>query len=205
MALAYTRKIIMDYVTNDRCKRGRERPVLQVLVPACQAGSGYAWLNGYCVLSCRADGNDVVISGEVRIGEHIADNPGLIASLANALDPAAVLVGMDLTGMVSSLGRLPIDAPDQAPALALLTKLRSMLEMHSPIDLGQPDGDALDSLNAHLLAETLADHASDCLLEATFRTLADVSAVKLYASWQAWRQSLVPVMPEKEVPQNVDA
>ena len=188
---------------------GGRRPLIQVLVPALrtvdQPGMSFAWLNGYCLLSCRLEGHGVILGGEVRIGEHLADNPSLIASLADALDPAAVLAGMDLTSVVSGLGRLPFDAPDQAPALAVLTKLRSMLEHHKPIDLGQPDGDGLDRLNPSLLAEMLADQAGACLLALSQTALPDVHQGTVQAAWQKWRQSLVPVLPEKEVPEIFEA
>lgn len=224
----------MEHVNDNSRQGGQEGPLFQVLIPACQTidqpGAGYAWLNGYCVLSCRLDTDNVVLCGEVRIGEHLAENPELITGLADTLDPAAVLAGRDLTSMLSSLGRLPIDAADPAPALALLTKLRNMLEQNRPIDLiitpksrnavlleakarapgssrnglsyrvGQPFGEDLDSGNPHLLAEILADHASACLFALGRLTLSHVQQVNLDVAWRTWRQSLVPVLFEKEVP-----
>jgi hypothetical protein len=188
----------MEHV-NDNA--GLQRPLIQVLVPDLQTvdqpGARYAWLNGYCIITCDTD--DLTVGGEVRIGEHLAENPDLIADLAHALDPAAVLVGMDLTALLSGLGTLPFDAPNQAPSLALLAKLRSMIEHNPPIDLGEIDGDDLDSLNARLLAEMLADKSGACLAAMSHRTLPHVSHVDLYAAWEKWRQNLVPVLPEREV------
>lgn len=219
---------------NDNIRQGgQERLLIQVLVPACwtidQPGTGYAWLNGYCVLSCRLDTHDVVLGGEVRIGEHLAENADLITSLAHALDPTAVLAGMDLTSVLSRLGRLPIDAADPAPALALLTKLKTMIEQHRPIDLaitsasrnavlaetearnlgsgldgigykvGRFFGEGLGSGNSRLLAEMLADEASACLLAMGRLTLTDLQRVELEAAWKRWRESVAPHLPEKEV------
>jgi hypothetical protein len=228
----------MEHV-NDNARSGRQqRPLIQVLVPACrtinQPGTGYAWLNGYCVLSCRVEADGVVVGGEVRIGEHLAENSDLIGRLAHILNPGAVLSGMDLTRVLSGLGRLPIDAVDPAPALALLTMLRNMLEKHRPIDLiitpesrnavllkakardlgsgrsglsyqvGQQLREDVDSGNPHLLAEMLADHASACLLAISTLTLPEVQRVKLEAAWRTWRQSLVPFVSGKEVPPDIE-
>lgn len=197
----------MEYLTNDNPDPGRR--TLQILVPACrgfdQAGDRFAWLNGYCALRCSVEGDDVEVSGDVLIGDHLAENPGLVARLADALDPAAVLVGMDLTGIVSRLGRLPIDAPDQAPSLALLAKLRSMLERNKPIDLSEPDGSCLDSLNYHRLARELTDQASACLLAASHLALPGRLQWKIHEAWHSWRRLLVPVLPEREVANSVFA
>lgn len=195
----------MENVNNNTQTDGRQRLLIQVLVPACralsQADTGFSWLNGYCILNCRLVADDVVISGEVRIGEHLAENPDLITSLTDALDTTATLAGMDLTSTLRGLCRLPIDAPDQAPALALLTKLRSMLEAHQPIDLGRPYEHALDSLNPCVLAEMLAEQASACLFAVAQIALTDVHQGQAHAAWQKWRQGLVPVLPKKEVAQ----
>jgi len=188
----------MEHVNDNT---GQQRPLIQVLVPDLrtvdQPGTRYAWLNGYCLLTCNTDALEV--SGKVRIGEHLAENPDLIADLAHAIDPTAVLVGMDLTALLSGLGTLPFDAPNQAPSLALLARLRSMIERNPPVDLGQTNGDDLDSLNARLLAEMLADKAGACLATMSHRTLPEASHADLYAAWQKWRQNLVPVLPEREV------
>jgi hypothetical protein len=188
----------MEHVNDNS---GHQRPLIQILVPDLrtidQPGTRYAWLNGYCIITCDTD--DLTVSGEVRIGEHLAENPDLIADLAHALDGAAVLVGLDLTALLSGLGRLPFDALDQAPSLALLAKLRSMIEHNPPIDLGQMQGDDLDSLNARLLAEMLADQSGACLAAMCHLTLPEVSHVDLYSAWQKWRQDLVPDLPEREV------
>jgi hypothetical protein len=223
----------MEHVNDNSREGGQEGLVLQILIPACrtidQPGTGYAWLNGYCVLSCRLRAHDVVLDGDVRIGEHLGENSDLITSLAHALDPTAVLAGMDLTSVVSRLGRLPIDATDPAPPLALLTKLRTMIEQHRPIDLaitpesrnavlveaearnlggglngisytvGGSFGAGLDSGNPRLLAQVLADEASACLLAMSRITLTDLQRVKLEAAWKRWRESLAPHLPEKEV------
>lgn len=182
---------------------GRSDRRLHVLIPACHSidkgEHRYAWLNGYCALRCRVYDGDVHIRGEVLIGQHIADNSGLISRLADALDPLAILVGMDLTAMISKFGRIPIDADDQAPALALLAKLRMMLEENTPIDLTLPDDAALDSLNHHRLAKHLTRQASACLLAASALTFDRPTQRKVQEAWQAWRERLVPVLPEREV------
>jgi hypothetical protein len=115
------------------------RPSIQVLAVACTAFDGpdphCAWLHGYALLTLQPTHDDVQLSGMVMTGERYVDDTRLIAALDNALDPGAVLAGIDLTSTLSLLGRLPIEMIDQAPSLALLGKLKAMLENHDPIDL----------------------------------------------------------------------
>ena len=207
-------------------------PLIQLLIPACQATAGpgthYAWLNGYCLINCKVGADEIVLSGEVRIGDHLAENFDLISGLAAALDPSALLAGWDLHGTLSALGRLPIDAINPAPALDLLTKIKSMLRTHTPIDLGitpdsrdavlasarfwnlggggggisykvgQLSSEGVGSGNPRLLAEMLADEGSACLLALGQLFLTQVPRVKMDTAWQRWRRSVVPIFPAGE-------
>jgi len=118
-------------------------PPIQLLVPACAStdaatdatGLRLGWLHGYCLLTLRHVGADLTIDGEVRIGNRYGENTALTQHLADALEPGAVLAGCDLTSIIGQLGRLPIEANNPAPALHLLTKLRTMLEQQAPLDL----------------------------------------------------------------------
>jgi hypothetical protein len=114
-------------------------PPIQVLAVAC-ASIGEpqlhcAWLHGFALLTLQPTDDDVHVSGMVMTGEQYVDDGVLTTALAEALNPDAILAGIDLTGMMSRLGRLPIEVVDQAPSLALLGKLEAMLENHEPIDL----------------------------------------------------------------------
>ena len=114
-------------------------PPIQVLAVAC-ASIGEpelhcAWLHGFALLTLRLTDDDVHVSGQVMTGEQYVDDGVLTTALAEALNPDAILAGIDLTGMISRLGRLPIEVVDQAPSLALLGKLEAMLDNHDPIDL----------------------------------------------------------------------
>lgn len=115
-------------------------PPIQLLLAACpitdQPGDRYAWLHGFCCLTIQPGPYTVEVTGEVRIGHRYAENVDLISYLSEALNPDAVLAGYDLDDTISRLGRLPIDAEQSAPALALLNKLRAMIEGHPPLDLG---------------------------------------------------------------------
>ena len=117
----------------------QQRPPIQLLITACATaddpGRRLSWLHGYCLLTLRPANGIVLLDGDVRIGDRYADNFDLIQNLADALDPDAVLAGLDLTDTVSRLGRLPVDARQQGPALALLGKLKAMLEKHLPLEL----------------------------------------------------------------------
>lgn len=141
-------------MTNDN--DNRPLPPIQLLVPSCQtidhAGSDLSWLHGYCLMTCRPSGASVQITGTLRIGERYGENLDLIRDLAAALDPAAVLAGYDLTDIVSRLGRLPTEANDLQPALDLLANLKSMLELHNPIDLAIDDDSQTTVLIQHLRA-----------------------------------------------------
>jgi|GEM_PF-4207790 len=114
-------------------------PPIQLLVPACTAtdatGLRLGWLHGYCLLTLRHEGADLTIDGEVRIGERYGENASLTQALADALEIGAALAGCDLTAIIGQLGRLPIEAANPAPALALLSKLKAMLEQETPLDL----------------------------------------------------------------------
>lgn len=137
-----------------------QRPAVQLLITACpQIGdveNGYSWLHGYCLLTCSQLGGAVRLDGQLRIGQPYCENYDLIAELTDALDPRAVLGGLDLHDMVSSLSRLPIGTQDQGPALALLAKLQAMLCAHRPIDL------ALDRDHESLLVMEVLEHKLSC-------------------------------------------
>lgn len=113
-------------------------PPIQVLVTAA-AGFATApncsWLHGFCLLTCSEKDGEVTIDGQLMTGERFADDGPVIAALTRALDENAVLAGIDLTDMVGRLGRLPVDAQDQRPALALLRRLCAMLIGREPLDL----------------------------------------------------------------------
>lgn len=196
---------------------------IQVLVVACPTISEHnvrtAWLHGYALLTIAFTHNDVQLTGKVSIGERYSDDNGLIASLEAALDPEAVLAGIDLTDIIGRLGCLPIGVSDQKPALALLEKIQEMLANHAPLDLtldrkatellalnvnlhdllyrpaGAGDAEGVTpgeagSLNPdHLVAE-LADAAGAAAL-----TLADLYCDARYEpalvdAWTSWRQQL---------------
>ena len=114
-------------------------PPIQLLITACAAtnnpGMRLGWLHGYCLLTYTPAGPGLRVEGDVRVGEFFSENSALIQNLADALDPAAVLAGYNLTAMLSHLGRLPIEANDPAASLDLLAKLKSMLERQAPIEL----------------------------------------------------------------------
>jgi len=215
----------MEYTNDNRPHSSQEQQLIQLLIPACrimtQPGADYAWLDGYCLLSCSVEPDRIMLDGEVRIGDYLPENASLITSLADALIRVAVLAGFDLTGMLSSLTRLPIDAVDQAPALELLSKLKAMLEAQTPMDLGVTSdtrnaveaerlainlavgedritcgpgegwGARLDSGNPTLLAEMLADEASACLLAMGQLILTQVQQTQLDIAWRNWRRHLV--------------
>lgn len=120
------------------------RPPIQLLVASCAAFGDpdprCAWLHGFALLTLQPCGANVRLTGTVLTGERYADDRPLIEALERALDPTAVLAGHDLTDLVHRLGRLPIDAADQGPSLALLQKLHGMIEHHCPLDLALPGG-----------------------------------------------------------------
>lgn len=114
-------------------------PAIQVLAVAC-ASIGEpelhcAWLHGFALLTLQPTHDNVHVSGLVMTGEQYVDDGVLTTALADALNPDALLAGIDLTGMISRLGRLPIEVVDQGPSLALLGKLEAMLDKHDPIEL----------------------------------------------------------------------
>lgn len=115
------------------------QPAYQLLITACSSfgppAERCAWLHGFCLLTLRPGGAPVLAQARVATGERYSDDGPLIEALTRLLDPDAILVGLDLTAMLSKLGRLPIDASDQKPALALLARLETMITANSPIDL----------------------------------------------------------------------
>lgn len=119
---------------------GADLPPIQLLLAACpatdQPGDRYAWLQAFCLLTIQPGQHTLEVAGEVRIGHRHAETPDLVAYLAEALDPTATLAGYDLDDTISRLGRLPIDADQPAPALALLRKLRAMIDSRPPLDVG---------------------------------------------------------------------
>jgi hypothetical protein len=128
----------MIMTTND--DMSAELPPIQLLIAACPAtdepGDRYAWLTGFCLVTIQPREHTVELSGEVRIGHRHAENASLVRHLAEALDEDAVIAGYDLDDTISRLGRLPLGADQPAPALALLSKLSSMLQAHPPLDVG---------------------------------------------------------------------
>lgn len=193
----------MRYNNDNLAGADRERRLIQILVPAVrtleQPEMRYAWLHGYCILSCAIGGTAIDVFGEARIGKKLADNLDLINSLDSILDPSAVLAGRDLTKTIGALCRLPIEAPDQAPALSLLTKLKTMIEARPPIDLGQALEDVPDEGNLHLLAHHLAERAEAYCLEMGILELPLERQVQLSESLRYWRNALVLILPDKEV------
>ena len=115
------------------------QPAIQLLITACSAfgppPERCAWLHGFCLLTLRPGGSPVLAQARVATGEHHCDDRPLIMELTRLLDPKAILAGLDLTSMLGKLGRLPIDATDQGPALNLLDRLETMIEANPPIDL----------------------------------------------------------------------
>lgn len=115
------------------------QPAVQLLITACSAfgppSERCAWLHGFCLLTLRPGGLPMLARAKVATGERYRDDRPLIEELTRLLDPEAILAGLDLTSMMSRLGRLPIDASDQSPALALLERLESMIGNEPPIDL----------------------------------------------------------------------
>lgn len=141
----------MKYLNNNQ-----QLPTIQLLITACAAndklGTHFTWLHGYCLLTFQLVNGAARLDGEVLIGERYSDNLELVRGLACALDPEAVLAGLDLTAMISRLGRLPIDAPDQRPSLELLSTLKVMLERQSPIDLTLNEESAR-AVEAHVIEQ----------------------------------------------------
>ncbi len=135
-----------------------ERSPIQLLIAACPAtnepGYRYAWLNGFALLTILPGEHSVELTGEVRIGHRHAENADLVRYLADALDPSAVLAGYDLDDTISRLGRLPIDADRPEPAVALLTKLRAMVDGHPPLDVGC-DEDAKEMVHNQSVTHSL--------------------------------------------------
>ncbi len=131
-------------------------PPIQLLIIACntvdQPRMRYGWLRGYCLLTYSAISGHVHLHGDVRVSDPFADDYKIVDDLANTLHPDAVLAGLDLTETISRLGRLPIEAGDQAPSLALLAKLKAMLEQQAPIDL------AIDDLSQTAVALQVLEH-----------------------------------------------
>ena len=115
------------------------QPPIQLLIIACSAfGSPpgrCAWLHGFCLLTLRPGRLPILAQARVATGEHHCDDRPLIKELTRLLDPNATLAGLDLTSMLGKLGRLPIDATDQSPALELLDRLETMIAASPPIDL----------------------------------------------------------------------
>lgn len=189
-------------------------PPIQLLVTAANGfttAPGCSWLHGFCLLTCKRSGDAVTVTGKLMTGERFADDKPVIQALTRALDPAAVLAGIDLTGMIGRLGRLPIDAEDQRPALALLTRLKAMLVANDPIDLALTDrsraalelvgeqngfdlrpnpGESVDNANPARLAEELVDTAGAALLTVSELHLPLHQRPLAAASWRRWRADL---------------
>ncbi len=151
-------------------------PPIQLLVPSWQtvddAGIELKWLHGFCVVNYRPVGAGLQLYGMVRIGERYGENLAMIRDLAEALDPEAVLAGDDLTSIISGLGRLPIEANDPQPALAVLSKLKSMLDLHDPIDLSIDDASQTAVLIQHLRARPgTGDETLDAIQNELFESV----------------------------------
>lgn len=189
-------------------------PPIQVLVTAANGfatAPGCSWLHGFCLLTWQRSGDAVKVTGKLMTGERFADDKPVIQALTRALDEKAVLAGIDLTGMIGRIGRLPIDAEDQRPALALLTRLKTMLMANDPIDLALTDrsraalelvgrqngfnlrqnpGQSIDNANPARLAEELVDTAGSALLTVSELHLPPHLRPLAATSWRRWRADL---------------
>lgn len=175
------------------------QPTFQLLITACSSfgppAERCAWLHGFCLLTLRPGGAPILAQARVATGERYSDDRPLIEALTRLLDPSATLVGLDLTAMLSRLSRLPIDASDQKPALALLERLETMIRANPPFDLAMSSqARALVAMHAQqqqlAVAERLAggaagalfgviDNGNPAALELMMAETADVCALAL--------------------------
>lgn len=200
------------------------QPAIQLLIIAASTfgppAERCAWLHGFCLLTLRPDGSPVLTRAKVATGERYCDDGPLISELTRLLDTSAILAGPDLTGMLSKLGRLAIDATDQRPALELLDKLETMIEVNPPIDLalfaetrghvarhareqqlgiaediGDDGGDALfkgmDNGNPAALSLMMAETADACALALAEMKGGEPQVAALRNERLKWREKLL--------------
>lgn len=195
----------------------RNFPPIQLLIPSFGTSNGmpscYTWLHGYCLLTITPlPKNNVLVRGEVRIGERYAENPQIVKHLADALDPDCVLAGYGLDDMIAMFGRLPIGADQPDPGLAVLEKLKAMLENWLPMDVGCDEEareivriqaeaheltltDAALELRTDNAAVALADKAGACALTLAELYMPDWMHLPVLCAWHNWRTSHLPVLP----------
>ena len=200
------------------------QPAIQLLIIACSAfgppPDRCAWLHGFCLLTLRPDNSPILAQARVATGERHCDDYPLIKELTRLLDPNATLAGLDLTSMLGKLGRLPIDATDQGPALELLNRLVTMIAASPPIDLalsaearcdvarhthqqhlsiaeriGEGTGSALfgvmDNANPAALALMMAETADACALALAERKWGQPQMAALLHERLRWREKLL--------------
>lgn len=200
------------------------QPAIQLLIIAASAfgppAERCAWLHGFCLLTLRPDGSPILAGAKVATGERYCDDGPLIRELTRLLDPKAILAGPDLTGVLSKLGRLAIDAADQRPALELLDKLEIMIAANPPIDLtmcaetrgrvarhardrqlgiakciGDGSGDALfgvmDNANLAALSLKMAETADACALALAEMKWGQPRIAALMDERLRWREKLL--------------
>ncbi|HEX8402667.1 MAG TPA: hypothetical protein VF628_13305 [Allosphingosinicella sp.] len=200
------------------------QPAIQLLIIACSAfgppPERCAWLHGFCILTLRPGSSPILVQARVATGERHSDDRPLIEKLMKLLDPDATLAGLDLTSMLGKLGRLPIDATDQAPALELLDRLETMIGANPPIDLalsaearghvarhaqkqqlgiaeriGDGSGSALfgimDNANPAALALMMAETADTCALALAEMKWSQPRMAALLHERLRWRKKLL--------------
>lgn len=144
-------------------------PPIQLLIPSCftvdNEGVNLTWLHGYCLMTLRHKGAGLQLEGQVRVGERYGENIDLIRELAGALGSGNVLAGYDLTGTISRLGRLPVEANDPEPALDLLAMLKSMLTFHDPLDVAIDGDSQTEVLVQHLRHDAAMDEETRHAIE----------------------------------------
>lgn len=200
------------------------QPAIQLLIIACSAfgppSERCAWLHGFCLLTLHPGGSPVLAQAKVATGERYCDDRPLIQELTRLIDPNATLAALDLTSMLGKLGRLPIDATDQGPALELLDRLETMIEAKAPIDLalsaddrgqvarhaqeqqlgiterlGDGTGSALfgvmDNANPAALAMMMAETADACALALVEKKWGQPHMAALLHERLKWRKKLL--------------
>lgn len=197
-----------------------ELPPIQLLIPhvlsAEHDGDRHAWLHAFCLATITPRMGTVELTGEVRIGHRYAENLDLVQHLVDALDSTAVLAGYDLDSAINQMGRLPLGAREQAPALALLSKLEAMIEHQLPLDVGCSEDmrimvhnnaiahdlelhAELDRCNLDQLAISLRDKAGACVLALADIYIPDDLQPQVIAAWRRWHRTQVPVFPPRPV------
>ena len=200
------------------------QPAIQLLIIACSTfgppPERCAWLHGFCLLTLRSGSSPILAQARVATGERYCDDYPLIKELTKLLDPNATLAGLDLTSMMGKLGRLPIDATDQGPALELLNRVETMIAASPPIDLalstetrgyvarhahqqhlgiaeriGDGTGSALfgamDNANPAALALMMAETADACALAVAEKNWGEPQMAALLQERLRWREKLL--------------